>query len=169
MLNGILEAERPPTSVGPPSGGWAASLTPLTPLYGTGPRCPFQAIIRHPCLDPDLGPCPARLIRLTLYKVGRWSAKSKQGSSWGSCPTFSSPNPHYNPTFESLTLCQVLSGGRQRQISQILLPHLLLQRSWGWPTTLNCKMSPSSLDTLLECYSSNLFLQLGVQPRNSQF
>ena len=39
-----------------------------------------------------------------------------QGSSLSSCLTPPSLNPHYKPTFESLTMCQVLSGGRQRQI-----------------------------------------------------
>ena len=41
--------------------------------------------------------------------------------SLSSCPTSPSPNPHYNPAFRSLTLCQVLSGGRQRQISYVLM------------------------------------------------
>ena len=42
--------------------------------------------------------------------------KHQQGSSLGSCPIFPSPNIHFKPTFRSLTLCQVLSGGRQRKI-----------------------------------------------------
>ena len=46
----------------------------------------------------------------------------KQGSSRGSCPTFPSPNPYYNPTFWSLTLCQVLSGGKHRQIQPFIKP-----------------------------------------------
>ena len=41
----------------------------------------------------------------------------QQGSSLGSSPTFPSPNLHFKPTFRSLTLCQILSGGRQRQIT----------------------------------------------------
>ena len=51
--------------------------------------------------------------------------------SFGSCPTSSSLNPYYNPTFGSLTLCHVLSGGRQRQV---LSPEkrwlFLLPASW---------------------------------------
>ena len=67
MLHGRPEAERPPGSVGQPAGEWAASLTPLSPLYSTGPCDPVSAIIRHTCLDTDLGRCPARLMRPTLY------------------------------------------------------------------------------------------------------
>ena len=37
---GRLEAERSPSSAGPPSGGQTASLTPLSPLYSTEPCCP---------------------------------------------------------------------------------------------------------------------------------
>ena len=33
------EAEKLPASVGPPSGGQVASLTPLSPMYSTEPRC----------------------------------------------------------------------------------------------------------------------------------
>ena len=40
----------------------------------------------------------------------------QQGSSLDSSLTYSSPNPHFNPAFGSLTFCQVLSGRRQRQI-----------------------------------------------------
>ena len=67
MLNGRCEAERPPASAGQPSGERAAPLIPLSPLYITRLRCPVWAIIRHLCLDPDLGPCPGRLIRPTLH------------------------------------------------------------------------------------------------------
>ena len=42
----------------------------------------------------------------------------QQGSSLGLNQTSASFNPHYNPTFGSLTLCQVLSGRRQRQINR---------------------------------------------------
>ena len=52
-------SERLSVLVGPTSGGQAALLTPLN---STGPRCPVLAIIWHPCLDPYLGPYPARLI-----------------------------------------------------------------------------------------------------------
>ena len=52
----------------------------------------------------------------------------KQGSSLGLCPTFLSPNLHYNWPSGHLTLCQVLSGRRQRQI---LLTVLIC--CWLWP------------------------------------
>ena len=42
----------------------------------------------------------------------------QQGSSLGSSPTSLSLNSHYKPTFGSLTLCQLLFGGRQRQINR---------------------------------------------------
>ena len=38
MLHGRLEAERTPASAGLLLGRLAASLTPLSPLYSTGPR-----------------------------------------------------------------------------------------------------------------------------------
>ena len=40
----------------------------------------------------------------------------KQDSSRGTSPTFPSSNLHFKPTFGSLTLCRVLSSGRQRKI-----------------------------------------------------
>ena len=39
-INGRFEAERLSASTGPPSGGRAATLTPLSPLLSTGPCCP---------------------------------------------------------------------------------------------------------------------------------
>ena len=38
---GRLEVEKPLASAEPPSGERAAALTTLSPLYSTGPRCPF--------------------------------------------------------------------------------------------------------------------------------
>ena len=60
---GRLESERLPASAKPPSGGRAATLTPLSPKYSTGPCCPVWPIIRNLWPDLDLGPCPAWLIR----------------------------------------------------------------------------------------------------------
>ena len=40
----------------------------------------------------------------------------QKGSSLSSGPTFLSPKPYYNLILGHLTLCQVLPGGRQRQI-----------------------------------------------------
>ena len=54
--NGRFEAERPRTSVGPPSGGRAAFLSPLHPLYSTKHHGLVQAIFWHTCPDLDLGP-----------------------------------------------------------------------------------------------------------------
>ena len=44
----------------------------------------------------------------------------QQGSSLSSGPTPLFLNPHFKLTFSSLILCQVLSGGRQRQISSFI-------------------------------------------------
>ena len=52
---------------------------------------------------------------------GSMTSIVKQSSSLGSCPTFPSPNPHFKLTFGFLILCQVLSGGRQRQISTLVV------------------------------------------------
>ena len=54
--NGRFEAKRPPTSVGPPSGGRAAFLSPMYPLYSTRPHGLVQTIFWHTCPDLDLGP-----------------------------------------------------------------------------------------------------------------
>ena len=53
--NGRFEAERPPTSVGPPSDGRAAFLSPVHSLYSTRPHGLVQAIFWHTCPDQDLG------------------------------------------------------------------------------------------------------------------
>ena len=60
---------------------------------------------------------PAHLAHITL----RWPVTStnRQGLSLGSCPIPRSFISHYKLTFLSLTLCQVLSGGRQQQIALI--------------------------------------------------
>ena len=55
-INGRFEAERPPTSAGPPSGGGAAFVTPMLSLYSTRPHGRVQAIFWHTCPDLDLGP-----------------------------------------------------------------------------------------------------------------
>ena len=58
-------------------------------------------------------------IDLWLLYIYAWTyvcVHVQQGSS-GSCPTSPSFDPHFKPTFGSLTLSQVLSGGRQRQIN----------------------------------------------------
>ena len=104
-----IKAERPPALAGPPSSRRTASLTPL---YSTGSCCLVQAVIRYPCLDPCLGPCPARLIDLQC-NGNRWSAYVRVQPSPALTPTIIWPSGH-------LTLCQVLSGWRQRQIRSLL-------------------------------------------------
>ena len=55
-------------SFGWPTFGWVSCITDtIVILYSTGHCFSTEAIIRHTCLDPDLGPCPARLIRPTLH------------------------------------------------------------------------------------------------------
>ena len=53
--NGRLEAIRLPVSARLPSGGRAATLTPLSSMYSTRPCCLVQAITRHLCPDSHLG------------------------------------------------------------------------------------------------------------------
>ena len=54
-INGRFEAKRLPALAGPPSGGRAAFMTPMHPLYSTRPHGLVQAIFWHTCLDLDLG------------------------------------------------------------------------------------------------------------------
>ena len=70
-INGRFEAERPPGLAGRPSGGRAAFMTPMHPLYSTRPHGLVQAIFWHTCPDLDLGPW---YIRPTLHLVGQWLA-----------------------------------------------------------------------------------------------
>ena len=90
-------------SASPLSSGWVILLTRLISLYSTVPRCLVCAIICHPCMEPCLCQCPARLIRLTLHRE-----TDEQHSPAELEPrfvvTFSTPNPYYNPTFESFDL-----------------------------------------------------------------
>ena len=53
LINDNFEAKRPPVLAGPPSGGQAAFLTPMHPLYSTRPHCLVQAIFWHTCPDLD--------------------------------------------------------------------------------------------------------------------
>ena len=64
----------------------------------------------------------------------------QQGSNLGSYSTFSSPNPYYNSTFGSVTLCQVLSDGRPRQIAH---------SGWNnrWARKVICTSSSHSTST----------------------
>ena len=60
------------------------------------------------------------------------TCKVQLGSSPGFNPTFPSTNPHFKATFASLTLCQVLSGGRQRQILLLEITSSLLAHILGY-------------------------------------
>ena len=58
-INERFEAENPPASVGPPSGGQVAFfffLTPMHPLYSTRLNGLVQAIFWHACPDLDVDP-----------------------------------------------------------------------------------------------------------------
>ena len=55
-INGRFKDERPPNLAGPPSGGRAAFMTPMHPLYSTRPYGLLQAIFWHTCPNLDLGP-----------------------------------------------------------------------------------------------------------------
>ena len=69
--------------------------------------------MRHPCMDSHLSPCLARQVHIALSQL--MTSKIPQALSLGLSPTFLSHKPHFKPAFRSMTLCQVLSGGRQRQ------------------------------------------------------
>ena len=55
-VNCRFEAQRAPTSAGPPLDGRAAFLTPMHPLYSIRPHGLVQAIFWHTCPDLGLGP-----------------------------------------------------------------------------------------------------------------
>ena len=89
-INGRFEAERPPTSVGPPSGGRTATFVPLDLVVEfklkPGIRARIQIWIRE----------TACLIRPTLHLVGRWAAQTSR--VWVSARSRPSPPlyPHFN-------------------------------------------------------------------------
>ena len=98
---------------GPPSGRWAALLTPLTPLNSTATLGLIKAIIRHPCL----GPCPAKLIRITLH-----SGHSPAGLEPRLVPDRPPLTPPYNrPSGHWLCVKSCLVWGRDKYHTHIKL------------------------------------------------
>ena len=89
----------------------------------------LSSLSRHTCLDPDLGPKPAWLIRLTLHEVGRWATQTS--NIWASAGTRPTPplNPHFNrPSGHWPCVKPCLVGGRgkyrkkmKRRISTLTL------------------------------------------------
>ena len=79
-INGRFEAERPRLRLGPPSGGRAAFMTLVHPLYSTRPHGLVQAIFWYTCPDLDLGPWYS----LTILDPHCTSARS-----WPSPPLYS--------------------------------------------------------------------------------
>ena len=77
------------------------------------------------CPDPHLGSwnCLPHQAHIALSEP--MSSTDKQGSSLGSFPTFPSPLSPLLSAFGLLTLCQVVSGGRQRQIHGVLPAFIL--------------------------------------------
>ena len=98
---------------GPPLVGQAASLTFWHPCIALDPVVQFKwKSGKHAWTQI--------WVQIQPGSSGPYCTKwvnDQQGLSLDSCLTFPSPNPHFKPTFESLTVCQVLSDRRQRQIS----------------------------------------------------
>ena len=81
------------------------------------------------------------------------SSSDKQGSSLGSFPTSPPLYPHFNRPSGFLTLCQVVSGGRQRQILGELSPRTVL-----FMIMLSWRRGVSQLSFLNVLFSFNIFL-----------
>ena len=97
--------------VGPP---WTFS----EPMYGTRPCCLVQVITRHMCPDQELGSWNCLHPQAHIAPSERMSSIDQQGSSLGSFPTFPSPLSPLKSAFWLLIMCQVVSGGRRRQINR---------------------------------------------------
>ena len=118
--NGRFEAERPPTSVGLPSGERAAFETLLHSLYSTRPHGRVQAIFWHTCPDLDLGPwfCLTHWTHIALSgsmtSRVRVSARSRP-----SPPLY----PHFNrPSGFWPCVKSCLMGGSDKYYTSIYLP-----------------------------------------------
>ena len=90
-------SKRPSTSVGPPSGGRAAFLSPMHPLNSTRPHGLVQAIFWHTCPDLDLGPwyCLTHWTHIVLSG----SMTSVPYSQWTLCAKWTC-NVHYYRTYK---------------------------------------------------------------------
>ena len=93
------------------------------PMYGTRPCCLVQAITRHTCPDPHLGSWNCLPHQAHIAPSETMSSIDQQGSSLGSFPTFPSPLSQLYAAFGLLTMSQVMSGGRQRQINRFEVVH----------------------------------------------
>ena len=70
-------------------------------------------MIRYTCLDPDLGPYPARLIRPTLRYVDRSPVLLSRARAAARTQPFPPLNPHYKrPSGHSPCVKSCLVGGR---------------------------------------------------------
>ena len=90
---GRFEAERPPTSVGPPSGGRAAFWSPMHPLYSTRPHGLVQAIFWHTCPDLDLGPWYCLTHESHIALSGSMTSRVRVSARSRPSPPF---YPHFN-------------------------------------------------------------------------
>ena len=101
------------------------------------------------------------------------TSQVQRGSSLGSCPTFPSPNSHFKPTFGSLTLCQVLSGGKLRQIKplasqwhpvnpavQLLKIALFRSRKYFLPIQLRCSTNSEPVNLMRSRVISKMWWNL---------
>ena len=89
-INGRYEAKRLPVSAGLPSGGQAAFMIPMHPLYSTKPHGLVQAIY-----VPGSRFWSVILLASLDPHCIKW-VNDKQGSSLGSFPTFSPLYPHFS-------------------------------------------------------------------------
>ena len=128
-------------------------------MYGTRPWCLVQAITQHTCPDPNLGSWNCLPHQAHIAPSEPMSSIDQQGSSLGSFPTFPSPLSPLLSAFGLLTMCQVVSGGRQWQINR--------ERSSALPYTLELwlvkrkflghpRLRSPTLLTLLRGYKRNL-------------
>ena len=115
-INGRFEAERPPTSNWA-TFGWASCMidtfVPLV-LHWTL----LSSLSYNQAYGSLFGSKTSQVHQAHIALSGPMTSIDQQGS------TFSSPNPHFNPTFRSLILCRVLSSGRQQQITNTYLAQL---------------------------------------------
>ena len=130
-MHGRFEAERPPTSVGPPSGGRAAFLTPKHHLYSTRPWGLVQAIFWHTCPDLDLGPghCLTHMTHIAL-----------SGSMTSLVRVSDRPRPSslpFIPTFIGLRAFDLVSSSVWWEATTNIIPFSALFAQWEMRTALS--------------------------------